>query len=678
MSAHRRDAKGGRTLAGHLAASAIAITGCTSNPYVIGAIASTSVEGGAGVDAANQGVSFAADFDRSGVSLLGDELALPSSSLGVSFRLRGESATMAGWPADPGVALSRGSGLARLQLEAPFTDTTRAVGLARDAPIYIAGSADVGAVESDDFVLEIVLRTEPSSAIADHRGGARGWGLSTGADGSLSLNLDDGTGHLLASEPLVAGAWYHCLFWVARSTGGQTFCNARPGAVVDLRSLGSLVSTAPLAIGGASNGPRNEIAELALFRAAPGRLDGADASAISRTRFAIVTGARPRVAKGSAFAAAGLRDSPAYVDLLREGSAVRQLFLVGPDWPRIACRADLAGTRDCGYLSEPKRTRWAEPKPDAWSADGLAVQADASLLADGESNLSSLIPSAAVAPHALVWSGTYGPARQSLSFFARAASGRLIAATVSNLGSAIFDLKDGKVVSSPAGALATLEPWGDGLFRCAVAFDAGQGAQTYRIELMADPSGTAFAGDGASSWVAVSGLQLDVGQSNAGSLLAGAEQAADHLTFVANDGNLPTGESASVGLRLLLPPGPRLTDQAVINLNQGGSFEDQVQVFVRGSPGSSDSGKLQFWGLRGGKTYWTFFHPTSAVDGVRHSVRASWTATTALMQVDGVSSESPALPGAAPFALDRIDVGFSAKSSGALEGLLAGLSIGEP
>ncbi len=135
----------------------------------------------------------------------------------------------------------------------------------------------------------------------------------------------------------------------------------------------------------------------------------------------------------------------------------------------------------------------------------------------------------------------------------------------------------------------------------------------------------------------------------------------------------------SIGLRLLLPPGPRLTDQAVINLNRGGTFDNQIQLFVRGNEGSSDTGKLQFWGLRDGQTHWTFFHPTSAVDGVRHAVEAQWSVTTAEIRVDGLPAVQQAvLPNAPPFVLDRIDVGFSMSSSGSLEGLVAGLSIGQP
>jgi hypothetical protein len=657
---------------------ALMLGGCTSNPYVIGALARLASDGGtqADGDVASAGVTFAADFDKSGVSLLRDTLSLRSSSLQATLLLRGERASELGWPSDAGGTLTPLGGSA-LRIETPFTDGTAAVAQLHNLGAhFVAPDADMGAVDSDDFVMELVLRTEPATAAVAGKGS--GWSLNVTPEGALKLDLFDGMAHSIVSEPLVSDAWYHCLFWVSRNVGGQTFCNARPGVTVDLHGLGSLASTEKMAIGGVTTKPGvTALAEIALFRASPGALDGSDPSSIARERFAMLTGAHPRVARGSAQPKPGLRDSPAYLDLMQDSSSARHLFLVGHDWPRISCRADAVGTRDCGYLSEPKRTRWADPRPSAWAASEITMGPDAAP-SDVEPSMTSLVPSATTAPHSLAWNGTYGPAHQALSFFARAATGHVVGANVSNVGSAVFDLASGTVRSSPAGARATIESWGDGLFRCALAFDAPKGGLTYQIDLLADPAAAPFAGDGTSPWLDVGGLQIDVGQSYAGSLLSGPEQAADQLTFVADDGNFPARDAVSVGFRLLVPAGPRLTDQAVINLNRGGTFENQVQVFVRGNETPADNGKLQFWGLRDGATFWTFFHPTPAVDGVRHSVVAGWTATTSQMQVDGVQAQGPAVPNAPPFAFDRIDVGFSMMSSGSLEGLLAGLSIGEP
>jgi hypothetical protein len=416
------------------------------------------------------------------------------------------------------------------------------------------------------------------------------------------------------------------------------------------------------------------LAYLAVFAKAAGALgDGSEWPTLSRQRFAALTGVSPRVARGSPLPAAGLRDSAAYLDLQRDSRSARQLFIVGPDWPRIACRSDDAGTHDCGYLSETERTRWFEPSPSAWSQSALSFSAGSAAFADGTQRMEGALPSSELSPHTLAWTGSYSGARQALSFFARAEAGRLVSVSVSQLGRAVFDVRAGSVVSAPAVGAATIEDWGGGLFRCAYVFAPNPGPATYGIELLADEQGTSFAGDGKSVWVDLAQLQLDVGQAYAGSPMAGERQAADELTFVGDDGNLPSGASVIQRLRVLLPKGPRLTDQAVLNLSIDGEFDNQAQLYITG-----DTDQLKFWGLRDGDAHWAFNHPVSLVDGRRHAIEATWGPDYASLSVDGVSLQQDALhPNTPPFAFNRIDVGFF-NSSGSLEGLLAGLQIGVP
>ena len=330
--------------------------------------------------------------------------------------------------------------------------------------------------------------------------------------------------------------------------------------------------------------------------------------------------------------------------------------------------------RDCGYLSEPKRTRWVPPEAASWTATELTVAPNQAVFADGERRMAALIPSAESAPHALTWTGTYGGARQALSFFVRTEGGQFVAVSASNGGAVIFDLHAGAVVSSPPAMRGVIEPWDKNLFRCAVVFAPDPGASTYRIELLSDASRTPFAGDGTSAWVDIAGLQLDVGAANPGSLLSADVQLADTLSFIANDGNLPASSAVTQSLRLLLPAGPRLTDEAVLSLNLGGDFANEVQLYVTG-----DTGELKFWGLIGGDTHWAFNHPASFMDGLRHAVEADWDTSSATLSVDGVPALENALtPNDPPFSPDRIEIGFSSSSSGSLEGLVAGIQIGSP
>jgi hypothetical protein len=170
----------------------------------------------------------------------------------------------------------------------------------------------------------------------------------------------------------------------------------------------------------------------------------------------------------------------------------------------------------------------------------------------------------------------------------------------------------------------------------------------------------------------VAGLQLDVGEAYAGSLLASDSQAADQLSFAGSDGNLPTLGTVVERFRVLLPAGPRLTDQAVLNFSRGGEFDNQVQLYVTG-----DTGELKFWGLSDGETHWAFTHPSSPIDGLRHQIEASWGPSFAQLSVDGTSiMNDPLIANSPAFSLDRIDVSFSSNSSGSLEGLVAGIEIG--
>jgi hypothetical protein len=671
----RRPRDEGHLRALGLIAVALAAAACTRNPYIVGAICTTGcggADGGAGQGDAgvNPKATLSVGLDQSGVSYLPSNLELPSGSIAPALRLRGEQATQAGWPAEVGGSFGVGPGAALLPFEAPFTDETGAVAFDPSFASYIASDTATADVGSDDFVVEVVLRAAANSVLLLKAGTDAGWRLALDGAGVLGLSVADGTpshAALVTSEPLVENAWYHCVFWVSRVAGGRADCDGRPGSPVPLASLGSLdVHLVPWLGGG---GPAR-LALLALYRVPAGGLgDAATWLDVSRRRFATLTGARPRVAKGTALPMPGLRATPAYLDLQRTAAGARELFLVGPDWPRIACRFGTSGGRVCGFLSEPQRTRLLPRAPLAWTPSELTVGPGRAVFLDGEPSLVELVPSKVVGAHALSATATAGPAHQVFSFYAAPALVGVVAAEAGGKGRAVFDLVAGTVVSAPAGVRATIEPWGRNVFRCSYAFDAGPGASTYAIDVI-QADGASFAGDGAAAWVRVAAPQLDVGVAFAGSPYAADMEVSDQLTFVGDDGNLPTTVGGQVSLRLLLPAGPRLTDQALLNLNLGGAFTDQIQLYVRG-----DTGKLKFWGLRGGDTHWAVEPAGVVVDGAAHAVVAEWDAASARISLDGVGRMQPALIPNAAVTLDRIYVGFSSKSSGALEGLVSGFEI---
>jgi hypothetical protein len=660
-----------------LVLAALGAWACTRNPYVIGSVCPTAgVDAGADADprcsmVLPAGGTLAADFDHSGASALGP-LMLTGGAVAPTLRLRGERAAATGWPTESGSVLGRGTGVPSPGLGAPFTDGTSAVGLPADAPAYVAGDATLGSIGADDFALEVVLRAAAGASLLAKQAGATGWSLHADASGDLLLDLGDGDATHAAeivSEALTTGAWYHCLFWVSRAEGGRADCDGHEGVPVTLPALGALdAPTAPLSLGG---GAAAQIAYVALHRVPAGGLGAATSwSAVSARRFVTLAGAYPRFAGGTYLPSAGLRDSEAYLDLQAAPGAPRRLYLVGADWPRVACRTDAAGVHDCGYLSEPERTRGVPGDASAWQPAALTVAATATPFADGEPRFAALAPSTVSGAHALSFTTAAAGARLVFSFFVHRVNAARVGANAGGAGTAVFDPSAGSVVSTPAGVVATIEAWGNGIFRCTYAF-AAAGPTAFSVRLLDDAGNETFAGTGVPA-VEVAGLQVDTGPL-ARSLLGADMQPADRLTFRADDGNFPTGSSGLIALRMLLPPGARLTDQAIVNVNLGGSFNDQVQLFVRG-----DLGLVKFWELSGGamNTHWTFDGVTPVIDGRRHALQASWDAASAHLVIDGASASMPAIiPNTQPFGFDRIDVGFS-ESSGALEGLIAGLQIG--
>lgn len=630
-----------------------------------GTAGASGASGTGGAGGADPAVTFSLNLSASGTARWGDELPVNGAGATMLVALRGERATASAWPADGGGSLQAVGAAITPGIAAPFTDGTSAVGLGSSAPSFRALNAALGDVGSDDFALEVVLRAGHPGLIAEKQTGAGGWSLASQPDGALSLSLPNAA---LRSEALVSGAWYHCLFWVARGVAGRADCNGRPGLVSDVSSVGDASASAPLTLGGSEGGL--ELSWLAIFslkNAPPASVD--ELTAASRTRFAELTGVRPAIARGSALPAGGVRSSPAFLDLERGG--VRRQFLVGPDWPRISCRVDLAGQRQCGYLSEPQRTRFLPVDPSAWAAQELTVAAASDTFTENSEHLSALTPSASNTAHALTFSGVFGGKRQAFSFFARAASGHLIAASVGSVGVVSFDLAAGSVRSAPSGVSAVIEPYGNGLFRCSYVFAPDAGKIEYNVALLDDDASPTFVGDGVSPVVELGGMQLDVGQADAGALLAADLEPADTLTFVGDDGNLPSGTAVETSLQVLLPQGPRLDDEAALSLNLNGDFANQVELYITG-----DSGTLKFWGLQGGGTHWAFNHPATFTDGNWHGVVASWDTGSAALTVDGVSLTEAALIANEPaFSLNRIDVGFSASSSGALDGLVSALEI---
>jgi hypothetical protein len=293
---------------------------------------------------------------------------------------------------------------------------------------------------------------------------------------------------------------------------------------------------------------------------------------------------------------------------------------------------------------------------------------------DGESRFSALAAAAVSGAHTLSTTATTGQA-QVLSFFVHSLGAARLGASAGGGGMAVFDVQGGRVVTQPAGVQASVEPWGDGVFRCAYRFKSAGGPTTYTVHMLDDAGGETFVGSAAPT-VEVGGLQVDVDLAHPGSLLASPVQAPDKLAFAGNPGNLPASVPVLATVDVMLPEGPILKDQAIFNINFMSAFAGQVQLYLRG-----DNNQIKFWALsdQNNDVFWAFSSENALIaDGARHSLVAGWDASSASLVVDRAPPLSAPVQGTPPATLDEIDLGVSEQSAGAFEGLISGFRIGAP
>ncbi len=690
-----------RLALGLVLALASSLAACEGRLYPIGAQCgptSTDPRCGSGADAGTDagadgsacvgdggcvGVTLQLPLVQSGTLSTTRELRIGGTFASATISLRADRATGTTWTSEEGFVLGASAGTApSTGRPAPFTDGSHVVELAAGAGTYTASDTSLGDASREDLVVEAVFRASPSSTLVHKQDATAGYRFDVDGTLGLGLSVKDANGATLriAGPTLVDGAFYHCLGFVGRSAsgdaGGRILCNGRAGSAVDVHALASLSSSAPLRVGGdASTASAATALAYAAVYTGDGLFVGAsDAAAAmataARLRFARLVGVEPSAALGTPLPRLDVRASAATLDLLDQG--VRRLFLVGEDWPRIACRPDGLGSRFCGYLGEATSDRAFPGATEAtgWSATALGVTADQALDGYGLATLDALVPTAAATSHELSNSRAYGGQRLAFSFFVRAGSKSVVGATDSSSGVALYDLAAGAVASAPSGVTAALESYGNGLFRCVYASSPPSGTVTHRVLALADAGGGTWAGDGSTVSHFVGGLEVEIGEPYPTSPMRAGARAPDRLTYEAGDGNLPSG-TIRFEADVLLPDAPRSVDQTFVNVNRAGSFDDEVGFFLS-VPSESVALSARVSGMGSFGTS----HTTRIGDGRWHPVAAAFRPGLAETSVDGlVQSYVPPASASLPTGLDRIDVGHSIAASGPVNGLVRYVTI---
>jgi hypothetical protein len=371
-----------------------------------------------------------------------------------------------------------------------------------------------------------------------------------------------------------------------------------------------------------------------------------------------------------------MRSSGAYIDMSPvDTPELRRLHPVGAHWPRVVCRPAGNDPRLCGLLVEGASSRQiaaARFTLDQWNQAEVGVLRGPGLGAVGSSSLFGLAPSTTNGAHTLSFDLTFADGPAVLSLFARPVSGKLLRADVPGVASATFDVSKATVIDSSGTRVVSAEPWGDGLVRLSYSFDIAPGPGSLQLTLLADDGAAAFAGNGEVALEA-GDVELRFRQFSTPLPMLEPIQAADLLVFPAGNGNFPAGGSFGIDAEFWLPAAPLIADVALVNANFATQYEQQINLFVIGPQRN-----VRFGSLLAKDRPWTVTDTSTMVtDGELHQVRATVANGEATLVVDGVTTRGDAKPYDTSM-LDRIEVGASKNSSGALTGILRHVSIAAP
>lgn len=654
---------------------------CTEDGYVIGARCRDDCKpaggvGGAGMPptAGNGGASpapggFEVDLTGSGPERLPQQLfGVAPTQLFIA-----DDATVRVWPArvgdDFGVVAESALVLGE---PSPFADPGRVL---RHAGAATFSSDGDWASLDGALALEAVFRAEPGAVLLSQSATTGSIELSLDAQSQLTLQLGNGATQLVVSSAaLVPDAWHHCLVLVDATEGeAQIICNAHAADAVAVPADFAVPRLNARVALGSSGAARVTWAELARFEAKSWGQRGAWLD-VARERFARLVGTFAAGAK-EPLPFADVRDSGAYLDMTpSDAPTERRLHPVGAHWPRLVCRPTDDDARTCGLLVEAASSRSIAPADftlDRWQATGVALTATSGIGPTNERTLFALSPSAATGPHTLELSLALGGSPAVLSLFARAGSARLLRAEVEGVASATFDLESLNVVEETNTLVNGAEDWGDGLVRLSFTFAVEPMMGRLRLTLLSDDGTGTFAGDGSVA-LELGDAELRVRSYNAPLPMLEAIQRDERLVYPAANGNLAGGPYFDFSAEVWLPNAPLLADAAIVNASFADRFDQQINLFV-----SPQDGALRFWGLQGDTTPWQFGSPTRVTDGKLHQVVASVDQTGAALSVDGARTTAPA-ERFDTSVLDRVAIGTSVNSSGALTGIVRRVLLATP
>jgi hypothetical protein len=506
------------------------------------------------------------------LSLLPTNVTINGVTKSPTARYYGKDAGASSWTASVGDNLPiASSGTApTLDVPTPLPNSVDEAVTFNSGQVYRASDTAFCDIGAEDFFFEILFKTGAGAAVAK-RGTGGYWELISNPITSLQFQLGDGvlTGASATINPGAEQVWvYVCGFFDLSDTAATGLrLNLDGGAQTATgvhAAYSSLTNTNAFTIGARSDNTQkfpSDVAYFALYKGADwfagGSTNTTQWDAIAKERFHTLMGL---AADNGALPSAVTRTTIARVDrVISEATDEIRSFAVGQGWPRRCKRKERTGGEYLtGILIEPQRTQILVQSQTfnnaSWVKTALSVTADQAVSPDGSTTADALIADSTTAQHIIHQaSGSLSAATHTFSVWAKRGDRDWLIledTTLSNVR-AWFNLNTGVVGTTGASVtLAHIEAWGNGWYRCSIAFTATAVSHTLRISPASADNTTDFTGDGSTVNTYIWGAQVENNIGNIPSTYiatttATVTRAADFLQYAA------TGNTASSGRTVL-------------------------------------------------------------------------------------------------------------------------------
>lgn len=630
------------------------------------------------------------------VDRLDASLTINSTTVTPTFVYYGGAATSTTWAGEVGdtitlsaagsVAFDQGSPLLGTNDDSVAFDGTN---------YYQPASFSFGDIATEDFVIEAVVKittVNDFNAILSKRNTSNdGWYLSVNSGNSTLRFAGDETASANAfginatANSISANAWHHILVFADRSGNLSFFVNGTSQGSGAISAVGTMsTNNAYLTVGALrtdGNSPFDgSIAYIAMWKQASW-LDTSNQSSLAQERFLKLTGFWPQRAIGTKAPTTKTRASTAYLDKVE--SDVRYLYQVGDHWMRYCNRVDSNSDEISGYLPETSvqnKCLQSEDVATTWTKLDAGDSFDLNAIAapNKETTADGLIADSTDGDHGITQDITLTAVHWVVSVFAKAGNKDWLYISDDTVANATcyFDLATPAVGTEGAGVVESyIEDWGNGWVRCGVCFAGTAAAHTIKIQTADADGDKSIQGNGSTVNTYLWGMQAEITgfirnfSSYIPTTTAAITRSADVLIYKGDDGNIVNNQAGTIVCDILMPTFNTAAFSAMVNLNDGGSSNDQIGFSVANND-FADNNTRTSGGNNGDSTC-----TTKLTDNVIHNVRTTWKVNDVRAYTDGVQEGASDTSADIPDDLDRICPGHSNSNTGQLRGVISNLKI---